>query len=146
MSQPAALPEEQPELHVIDSSGWLEYLADGPNADWFAPSIENTAGLVVPSLSILEVAKWVMRERGETQALEAVALMLQGRVVALDGALALNAAKLGLQYRLPLADSVMLATAYSFEAILWTQDAHFRDLPGVRYRAQPTNDPAPSPG
>ena len=120
--------------HVVDSSGWLEYLADGANAEFFAPALEDPAHLVVPSLSILEVFKWVLRERGEDAALQAAALMQQGHVVELDVALAIRAAKLGVEHRLPLADSVMLATAHAYEAVLWTQDRDFEGIAGVEYR------------
>ncbi len=121
-------------VHVVDSSGWLEYLADARNSDFFAPVIEQPEQLIVPALSILEVFKWVLRERGESQALQAAALMQQGRVVDLDVALSIQAAKFGVEHRLPLADSVMLATAYAFEATLWTQDIDFEGLPGVQYQ------------
>ncbi len=120
-------------MNVVDSSGWLEYLADGPNADFFAPAIENTPDLVVPSLSLYEVFKRVLQQRGEGDALQAVALMSQGRVVDLDTDLALRAAKVSVEYKLPLADSVMLATAHSCDATLWTQDADFEGVEGVRY-------------
>lgn len=120
-------------MNVVDSSGWLEYLAEGPNAGFFEPAIEATDDLVVPTLSILEVFKWVLRERGEGDALQAAALMQQGHVVSLDSALAISAAKFGSDHRLPLADSVIFATARAFQADLWTQDAHFDGLPGVRY-------------
>ena len=119
---------------VVDSSGWLEYLADGANAEFFARPIEEPELLVVPTLSIFEVFKWVLRERGEDAALQAAALMQQGVVVDLDVSIATRAAKLGLQHKLPLADSVMLATATAYEAELWTQDADFASVPGVRYR------------
>lgn len=120
-------------MNVVDSSGWLEYLADGPNAGFFENAIESTDDLVVPSISILEVFKWVLRERGEGDALQAAALMQQGHVVSLDAALAISAAKLGTDLKLPLADSVMLATARAFNADLWTQDSHFDGIQGVRY-------------
>jgi predicted nucleic acid-binding protein len=120
-------------VNVVDSSGWLEYLVDGPNADFFMEPIEETGELVVPSISILEVFKWVLRERGEGDALQAAALMQQGHVVKLDAVLAIGAAKLGHDLKLPLADSVMLATAQAYKADLWTQDAHFEGIPGVRY-------------
>jgi predicted nucleic acid-binding protein len=94
-----------------------------------------------PTLSILEVCKWVLRERGEGDALQAAALMQQGHVVALDPALAISAAKLGMDHKLPLADSVIFATARAYNADLWTQDAHFEGLPGVRYRAKPLVPP-----
>ena len=120
-------------MNVVDSSGWLEYFADGPKAAYFAKAIENTANLLVPALSIFEVFKRVMQQRGETQAIQAVALMQQGRVVPLDGALAISAARLSLVLRLPLADSIMLATARAFDGEFWTQDADFRDVANVHY-------------
>ncbi len=120
-------------MNVVDSSGWLEYFADGPNADFFAPAVERPASLLVPSISLLEVFKRVMQQRDESAALQAVALMHQGRVVDLDGALALTAARLGTDLRLPLADSVILATARHFNATLWTQDKDFNGLPDVRF-------------
>jgi predicted nucleic acid-binding protein len=118
---------------VVDSSGWLEYLADSPHAEFFAAAIEATDLLVVPSLSILEVFKWVLRERGEDAALQAAALMQQGEVVELDVALAIRAAKLGVDHKLPLADCVMLATAHAYDAVLWTQDSDFAGIAGVQY-------------
>ena len=123
-------------MNVVDSSGWLEYLADGPNADFFAPAIEATDELVVPTLSLHEVFKKVLQQRGEGHALQAVALMVQGRVVDLDVDLALSAAKVSAEFKLPMADSVMLAAARAHEAILWTQDADFDGLTGVRYIAR----------
>ena len=124
-------------MNVVDSSAWLEYFADGPNATAFAPPIQATADLVVPSITLLEVFKRVYQQRGEGPALQAVALMQQGRVVDLDGPLALAAAKVSADAKLPLADSVVLATARQFDATLWTQDADFEGLPGVRFRAKP---------
>jgi predicted nucleic acid-binding protein len=123
-------------LHVVDSSGWLEYLADGSNADFFAPSIEAPDRLIVPTLSLMEVFKVVLRERGDGEALQAAALMQQGRVVDLDVAISIRAAKLGLEHRLPLADSVILATSRAYEATLWTQDVDFEGLQGIEYRAR----------
>jgi toxin FitB len=124
-------------VNVVDSSGWIEYVVDGPNSDFFAEPIEAPDDLIVPTVSILEVFKWVLRERSEADALQTAALMQQGEVVDLDPAIATGAAKLGLTHKLPLADSVMLATAQAFGATLWTQDADFEGLPGVRYRAKP---------
>lgn len=120
--------------NVVDSSGWLEYLADAENADFFAPIIEKPEQLVVPSISILEVFKWVLRERGEDAALQSAALMQQGTVVDLDVAIAIRAAKLGLDHKLPLADSVILAIARAHEAVLWTQDADFESVEDVQYQ------------
>jgi toxin FitB len=121
-------------LHVVDSSGWIEYFTASPNAEFFAAAIEDTEQLLVASLSVLEVFKWVFREHGESAALRAIALMQQAHVVDLDTSLADRAAKLGMRYKLPLADSVMLATAAAFGATLWTQDADFENIPGVEYR------------
>ena len=123
-------------MNVVDSSGWLEYFADGPNAATFAKPIQATARLIVPSLSLFEVFKRVMTQRGEDVALEAAAMMRQGRVVPLDDALALEAARLSMEHRLPMADSIILATARAHRATLWTQDADFKDLQDVRYLAK----------
>jgi predicted nucleic acid-binding protein len=120
-------------MNVVDSCGWLEYFADGPNADFFAPTIENVSELVVPSISVYEVFKRVLQQRNEGDALQAVAAMQQGLVVDLDTAIALNAAKISVELRLPMADSVMLATARAHNATLWTQDADFRDIEGIQY-------------
>ena len=122
-------------MNVVDSSAWLEYFADGPNAGFFASAIEATDELVVPSICLLEVFKRVCQQRGEGPALQAVAVMAQGRAVDLDSALALSAAKLGVDAKLALADSVVLATARQADATLWTQDADFDGLPNVRFRA-----------
>jgi predicted nucleic acid-binding protein len=121
-------------LNVVDSSGWLEYLANTPNAEFFATAIEDTEHLVVPTISILEVFRWVLREQGESSALQAAALMQQGQVVELDVALCTRAAKAGIENKLPLADSVIFATAQAYGATLWTQDAHFANIPGVQYQ------------
>jgi predicted nucleic acid-binding protein len=120
-------------MNVVDSSGWLEYFADAPNADFFAPVIEDTSELIVPSISVYEVFKKVLQERGEGDALQSVATMTQAEVVGLDTTLALNAARLSVELRLPMADSIMLATARMVGATLWTQDADFEGLEGVQY-------------
>jgi len=120
-------------MNVVDSSGWLEYFADGPNADFFAKAIEKTAELVVPTVSLHEVFKWVLQQRGEADALQAVAVMRQGRVIGLSEALALAAARTSAESGLPMADSIILATANDCEATLWTQDSDFERVRGVRY-------------
>ena len=127
-------------MNVIDSSAWLEYFAAGENAEFFASAIEKTADLIVPTLSLFEVFKRILQQRTETEALQAVAAMQQGRVVDLDARTALEAARLSLDVKLPLANSVMLATAREHEATLWTQDAHFEGLAGVRYRGSSPAD------
>ena len=123
-------------MNVVDSSAWLEYFASGPNAGFFAKAIEDTQQLIVPTLSLFEVFKRVLEQRGEGDALQAVAVMRQGMVVDLDGAIVLRGAKLSLEYRLPMADSVMLAIARSYDATVWTQDADFENVLGVQYRAR----------
>ncbi len=123
-------------MNVVDSSAWLEYFADAPNADFFAGAIEATGELLVPAISLYEVFKRVLQQRGEDAALQAAALMQQGQLVDLTAPLALSAARLGLQHRLPLADSVIYATALAYDATLWSQDADFEGLPGVRYTAK----------
>jgi predicted nucleic acid-binding protein len=121
-------------MNVVDSSAWLEYFANGPNASFFAKPIENAEKLIIPSLSLFEVFKRVLQQRDETDALQAVAIMQQGSVVDLDSSIALNAARLSLETKLPLADSVILATARQYDATLWTQDADFKGLDKVQYR------------
>jgi len=119
--------------NIVDSSGWLEYFADADNASFFAPAIENTKLLIVPSISILEVFKHVLRHCSEKQAFESIECMLQGTVIDLNVELSLNAAKLGIQHKIPLADSIILATSMAHEATIWTQDADFKGLPQVKY-------------
>jgi len=121
-------------VNVVDSSGWLEYLADGPNAAFFAPAIERSADLLVPTLSIFEVFNRVLVQREESQALQSIALMHQGHVIDLTASLALDAARLSRSARLPMTDSIMLATARAHGATLWTQDSDFEGLPNVRFQ------------
>ena len=120
-------------MNVIDSSGWLEYFTSGSNADFFAPIIENGADVLVPTISLYEVFKRVLIEKNRNDALEAIALMKEGRVLDLDDSLALAAAELSYELKLPLADSIILATARANNATLWTQDAHFKGMDGVKY-------------
>lgn len=121
-------------MNVVDSSAWLEYFANGPNAGFFARAIENTSDLLVPSLTLYEVFKRVLQQRDEDAALQAIAVMQQGAVIDLDASLALTAARLSIEHRIPLADSVILATARTHGAVLWSQDADFKGIPGVEYR------------
>ena len=118
---------------VVDSSGWLEYFADGPNASRFAPFIEQPERLVVPTITLYEVFKRVFQQRGEDAALIAIAAMMEGQVVPLTEEIALEAARLSLNTKLPMADSIILATARAFDAVLWTQDADFQGLTDVRF-------------
>lgn len=119
--------------HVVDSSAWLEYFADGPNAQHFAAAIEKPAQLLVPSITLLEVFKRISQQRDDAIALQCVAVMQQSAVIDLDSALAIRAATLGQRHQLPLADSIIYATAQAAGATVWTQDADFEGLAGVRY-------------
>ena len=123
-------------MNVVDSSGWLEYFADGPNAEFFAEAIENVEELIVPVISLYEVFKRVYQQRGENEALQAVAVMMQGQVVELTSSLALDAAKMSIDLQLPLADSLILTTARAHGALLWTQDADFEGIENVKFVAK----------
>ena len=120
-------------MNVVDSSGWLEYFAGGPNADFFAPAVETVDELVVPTVSLFEVFKRVLQQRGEGDALQAIALMQQGSVVELTAPIALDAARASAELGLPMADSIILATARAHQATLWTQDSDFDGIEGVKY-------------
>ena len=120
-------------MNVVDSSGWLEFFAAGPNADFFAPALQAVDELVVPSVSIYEVFKRVLQQRGEGPALQAIALMQQGRVVDLTAVAALAAARLSDEAGLPMADAIILSTARASDATFWTQDARFEGMEGVEY-------------
>ena len=124
-------------MNVIDSSGWLEYFIGGKNANFFAPVIEDTANVIVPTISIFEVFKRTLVEKNRENALEAVAMMYDGKIVDLDREIALIAAELSFELKLPMADSIILATARANEALLWTQDEHFKGVPGVKYVQKP---------
>lgn len=126
-------------MNVVDSCGWLEYFADGPNAEAFEAVLVKREELIVPALSIFEVFKRVLQQRGEADAIQAVALMQQGDVVDLDASLAMTAARISCELKMPMADSIILATARRVHATLWTQDADFEGVAGVRYLPkQPT--------
>jgi len=120
-------------MNVVDSSVWLSYFADDPCAGSFAKPIGDFENLLVPSITLTEVFKSAARQRNEHAAMLAVAQMKRGRVIDLDESLAVEAAIYGLEFKLPLADSIIYATARKFEALLWTRDADFKDLPGVEY-------------
>jgi predicted nucleic acid-binding protein len=121
-------------MNIVDSSGWLEYLAAGPNAGFFTKPIEDTKELLVPSISIYEVFKRVVQQKSENEALQVIALMQQGQVVNLDPSIAISAARVSIQHQMPMADAIMLATARNNKAILWTQDSHFEGIQNVNYK------------
>jgi toxin FitB len=119
-------------VNIVDSSGWIEYLSGGPNAAFFRDPIEDEEALLVPTLSLCEVYRHLVRHLGRHEALSIVAAMRQGTVIDLDDRLALDAAELSVATKLALADSIMLATARAHRAVFWTQDADFEGLEGVR--------------
>jgi len=120
-------------MNIVDSSGWLSYFADEPSAKHFQIPLQDIERLVVPSITIYEVSKVVLRESGENEALHAVAAMQKGSIVELTTRLAIAASRISLQYRLPMADSIILATARDCNATIWTQDINFNNIPGVNY-------------
>lgn len=120
-------------MNIVDSSGWLEYFSGGPQSDHFSAPLQDSASLIVPAIIIYEVFKVVLREAGEHPALQAAAAMQKGRIVDLTANIAVNAAKLSLQHRLPMADSLILSTAHAYNCTIWTQDSDFQKLPNVKY-------------
>ena len=120
-------------LNLVDSSGWIEFFTDGPNAGMFADPLSEASRLVVPTVSLYEVFRVVLRRRGEDDALRAAALMSRGREIPLSSALALEAARLAHERSLAMADGIMLAAARLTGATLWTQDVDFEGIPHVRY-------------
>jgi toxin FitB len=120
-------------MNVIDSSGWLEYFAKGPNTTFFKPVIHNTEALLVPTICLYEVYKRIAAQRDEEEALSAIAWMATGEVIDLNQEIAIQAADFSREHKLAMADSIIYATARAFHATLWTQDAHFSGLEGVEF-------------
>jgi predicted nucleic acid-binding protein len=120
-------------MNVVDSSGWLEYFSGEGNADFFAPAIEDTEHLLVPVICIYEVFKRIMQQRDVSVARTNISDMHEGQIVDLDASLAMSAAHISMELKLPMADSLILATARAHDATLWTQDEHFKGLDGVKY-------------
>ncbi len=120
-------------MNIVDSSGWLAYFADEPNAKHFLTPLNDTASLVVPTVTIYEVFKVVLRESRENEALQVAGAMRKGTVVDLTALLAIAASKLSLEHNLPMVDSIILATAKEFDATIWTQDSDFKNIDDVKY-------------
>jgi predicted nucleic acid-binding protein len=123
-------------MNVVDSSAWLEYFTGGPNAEYFAKAIEDVDNLLVPSITIYEVFKKVLLERGEEAALQVVAQMKTGHLIEMEEDLAIDAARLSVAHKVPMADSIILASARAHDAWVWTQDDDFKGLNKVNYRAR----------
>ena len=120
-------------MNIVDSSGWLEYFSGGPNTEYFSSPLKDPSSLIVPVVTIYEVFKVVLREAGENEAFQSIAAMQKGQVKDLTISLSMNAAKISLQHNLPMADSIIFATAKIYKCSLWTQDSHFENLPGVNF-------------
>jgi predicted nucleic acid-binding protein len=120
-------------MNIIDSSGWLEYFSDGPNAIHYLPPLNDTSTLIVPVITIYEVFKVVLRESAENEAIQAVAAMQKGKIIDLNANIAMDASKLSLQHNLPMADCIILATARVYDCVIWTQDSDFQPIEGVNY-------------
>ena len=122
-------------MNLVDSSAWLEYFADGPNAGFFAPAIERARDLLVPTIVVFEVYKRVLQQRNERAALEAISVLQHGQLIELTASLAIAAAQITQHEKLPMADSIILATARAQNATIWTQDSDFEEMDRVKYRA-----------
>ena len=120
-------------MNIVDSSGWLAYFADEPNAKHFLTPLSDSALLVVPTVTMYEVFTVILRESSENEALQAVVAMQRGTVVDLNPPLAIAASKLSIEHQLPMADSIILATAQEFKAVIWTQDSDFKNMSKVKY-------------
>lgn len=120
-------------MNIVDTSGWLEYFSDGPNADKFLTPLQDSSSLIVPVITIYEVFKIVLRESSENEALQAIAAMEKGKVIELTTGIAMTASKLSLKYNLPMADSLILSTAQLYNCTIWTQDSDFKGIPVVNF-------------
>ncbi len=120
-------------MNVVDSSGWLEYFSDGPRAASYRPVIKDEENLLIPTICLYEVFKITLARAGEDQALYIAGLMSFGKFIDLNREIALAAAQVSIKNKIPMADSIIFATAQANEAILWTQDEHFKGLPGVKF-------------
>ena len=121
-------------MNIVDLSGWIEYIADDANADFFEPSIVDSENLLVPTICLYEVFKRVLQEFGEERALDAMGIMSLGTIIDLDRQIAVHAAQISNELKLAMADSIILATARAYDAALWTQDEHFKSIEGVKYK------------
>lgn len=120
-------------MNLVDSSGWLEYFADGNSADYFSDAIQDTENLIVSTINLYEVFKWILLQRDENSAFQAIAIMQQGKIVEVSPTISLNAAKNSIDLKLPMVDSIIFSTAQAFNATLWTQDSDFENLSGVKF-------------
>ena len=120
-------------MNLIDSSAWLEYFTDGNNAEFFAPVIENIDEVIISVINLYEVYKKVLLEKDENEAIQAIALMQQAKIIDVTNSISILAAKLSIKFKMPMTDSIIYATARMYDAVVWTQDSHFKDLESVKY-------------
>lgn len=121
-------------MNIVDSSGWIEYVVDEANASFFEPAIIDAENLLVPTICLYEVFKRVLQEFGEERALDTMGIMSLGTIIDLDRQIAIHAAQISNELKLAMADSIILATARAHDATLWTQDEHFKNIEGVRFK------------
>lgn len=120
-------------MNVVDSSGWIEYFSNGKNGQFFLPIVQDINNLLVPVICVYEVFKRMVIKIGEDEAIEAIGIMSLGLTVDINQTIAISAAQISLDLKLAMADSLILATARAHNATLWTEDEHFKDIPGVQY-------------
>jgi predicted nucleic acid-binding protein len=120
-------------MRVVDSSLWIEYLADGPLADQAEKCIEPLSTCVVPAMVLYELTKWSHRKFEIEKAQAVLSLLTDCNFVAMDASIAAEAAILSLRHKLHATDAIIYATAQLMDAKLYTCDAHFKDLPDVEY-------------
>ena len=120
-------------MKLVDSSCWIDYFTGQSKSDYYSAAIVDTDNLIVPTVCLYEVYKKILIERGKREALRAVAAMRVGNIVGLDVDLAIQAAGISREHGIPMADSIIYATAKQARAQLITKDSHFKGLSGVRY-------------
>jgi toxin FitB len=120
-------------MNLVDSSGWLEFFSNGKQAHLFTPIIQNSEELIVSVINKYEVYKKLCLEFNTKQAANSMGAMYLGRLVEVTEEIALTASELSIEFHIPMADSLLLATARIENADFWTLDSHFKDIPGVKY-------------
>jgi toxin FitB len=120
-------------MNVPDSSAWIEHFDDGPLASIFLPIIDDRKNLIVPSIVLYEVQKWLSLYQSVDAARTAGSIMMRNKIVLLDPTIAFEASQLSIKYKLAMADAIIYATTLAHAAELWTTDSHFKGLPNVRY-------------
>ncbi len=120
-------------MTAVDSSGWIEFLQETSRSPLFEPALANLENVLVPCVCLFEVHRLIAAKHSEPAADAAIGLMQKADVIPLDAAMARRGAIIARTHHLAMADAIIYATARFHDAELWTQDAHFKDLPGVRY-------------